>query len=273
MFKLAKRYHIDVLQAITWNYSTAIFFTWLIFKPKLHFGQTAHAPTYLAIGILLPVIFLVIAAAIKVTGIVRTDVAQRLSLIIPIISAFLLLNEPSNLSKIIGILIGFGAIICLIPWPQSKGARAEKSSWIYLVVVFIGLGIIDILFKQVASFKDVTYSTSLFSIYVIAFVVSVIILIVQIVRKKTKFSFPHILIGWVLGLANFGNIVFYIKAHQSLAHQPSTVFALADIGVIVLGTIIGLAVFKEKLSTLNKIGVALALIAIAFIFVTHSLIS
>jgi hypothetical protein len=34
MLKLAKRYHVDVLQAVTWNYSTAILLTWLIFKPQ-----------------------------------------------------------------------------------------------------------------------------------------------------------------------------------------------------------------------------------------------
>src|ERR1700733_12827218 len=86
LLKLAKRYHIDVLQAITWNYSVAILLTWIIFKPQLHSQQVDHGYTYLAVGLLLPVLFLIIAASIRITGIVRTDVAQRLSLLIPIMA-------------------------------------------------------------------------------------------------------------------------------------------------------------------------------------------
>jgi drug/metabolite transporter (DMT)-like permease len=91
------------------------------------------------------------------------------------------------------------------------------------------------------------------------------LLVVKIARGKTKFSFPHILIGWALGAVNFGNILFYLKAHKALANQPSTVFAAMNIGVIVMGTLVGLVVFNEKLSTLNKFGLFLAMAAIVII--------
>jgi len=71
--------------------------------------------------------------------------------------------------------------------------------------------------------------------------------------------------GWILGIANFGNILFYLKAHQSLAKSPSTVFSAMNIGVIALGAVVGLVVFKEKLSIVNKLGIALAIIAIVVI--------
>src|SRR4051794_31103243 len=92
MFKLAKRYHIDVYQAITWNYSVAIVLTWLFLKPQLN--QLANAPFGLLglLGLLLPLLFVIIAASVKSNGIVRTDAAQRLSLFIPIAAAFLLFN-------------------------------------------------------------------------------------------------------------------------------------------------------------------------------------
>lgn len=265
LLKLAKRYHIDVLQAITWNYSTAIFLTWLIFKPNLHQQLYIHSNIYLSVGILLPVLFLIIAASVRVTGIVRTDVAQRLSLVIPIIASFLLFTEALNILKIIGIIGGIIAILCTIPWNQRSAGRAGKMTWVYLLIIFVGIGIIDVLFKQIALFKDVPYTTSLFVIFILSFIVSAIILLVQILRKKTKFSWPHILIGWFLGLANFGNIIFYIKAHKALADSPLTVFAAVNIGVIITGAVVGLAVFKEKLSLVNKIGLVLAIIAIVII--------
>jgi drug/metabolite transporter (DMT)-like permease len=69
-----------------------------------------------------------------------------------------------------------------------------------------------------------------------------------------------------LGIANFGNILFYIKAHQAIANNPSVVFSSMNIGVIVFGTLVGVFIFREKLSTLNKLGIVLAIIAIAIIY-------
>jgi multidrug transporter EmrE-like cation transporter len=66
-------------------------------------------------------------------------------------------------------------------------------------------------------------------------------------------------------LFNFGNILFYLKAHQALVNNPSTVFTAMNIGVITLGTLVGLLVFKEKLGVLHKVGIALALVAILII--------
>jgi len=265
LLKLAKRYHIDVLQAVTWNYSMAILLTWLFFKPQLSQAQSVHFNIYLLIGLLLPVGFLIIATSIRYTGIVRTDVAQRLSLLIPLLSAFLIFHESTNTLKLVGLGVGLIAIICSIPWQQKSNRRSSGASWLYLLLVFGGFGAIDVLFKQIALFKDVPYTTSLFIIYILSFIISLVFLAVHIYRKKTKFSWPHILIGWVLGVANFGNILFYLKAHQALANSPSTVFAAMNIGVIVLAASIGFIVFKEKLSFLNKIGIALALIAIVII--------
>jgi drug/metabolite transporter (DMT)-like permease len=266
LLKLAKRYQVDVLQAVTWNYFVAIILTWIFLKPELKNLSQAPFVSYTVLALLLPAIFIVMATSVRLSGIVRTDIAQRLSLFIPLIAAFLLFDEKLTPLKGIGIVLGFTAIICSIPWQKRVGGKTTASSaWVYLVVVFAGIGVIDVLFKQMALFKPVTYSTSLFLVYAMAFVFSLIALVYQIVNKKTKFSFPHIIIGWVLGIANFGNILFYLKAHKALANNPSTVFAAMNIGVIVLGTLTGLIIFKEKLSLLNKAGIAIALVAIIVI--------
>jgi drug/metabolite transporter (DMT)-like permease len=269
LLKLAKRYQIDVFQAITWNYSMAILLTWFFFKPTIPSLQNAPIHIYLGLGVLLPLLFMVMAISVRVAGIVRTDVAQRLSLFSPLLASFLIFGDSLNKLKIIGLVIGFAAILCSIPW-QKKTAnrRVYSNAWIFLLIVFFGIGIIDILFKQVALFKEVPYTTSLFLIYILAFVIALIVLIFRVLTKKTKFSWPHIMFGWILGVANFGNILFYLKAHTSLSKSPSTVFSAMNIGVIALGTLVGLVVFNERLSVLNKVGVALAVIAIVVITIS-----
>jgi hypothetical protein len=43
--------------------------------------------------------------------------------------------------------------------------------------------------------------------------------------------------GGLVGAFNFGNILFYLKAHQAFADNPSTVFAAMNMGVIILGVL------------------------------------
>jgi len=50
-----------------------------------------------------------------------------------------------------------------------------------------------------------------------------------------------------------------------MANHPSTVFAAMNMGVIVAGTLIGIILFKEKISKLNYLGIMMALIAIILI--------
>ena len=73
------------------------------------------------------------------------------------------------------------------------------------------------------------------------------------------------LCGWILGVFNFGNILFYLKAHQAEAARPSLVFTAMNIGVIALGSLVGFLIFKEKLSLLNKIAIVIAVAAILVI--------
>ena len=260
LLKLARRYQIDTRQAITWNYSIAALLTWIFYDPVLPEVNSHLLPVYIALGILLPSIFLFLALSVRYTGIVRTDVAQRLSLFIPVLAAFLVFGEDHSAIKILGISLAFLAIICSIPWQKKE--RNSSSYWVYPVIVFIGMGVIDILFKQIAKVQSIPFTTSMFVVFILAFLISTLYLLYLFLIKKIRFAFINVICGWILGIANFGNILFYLKAHQVLSEKPSLVFSSMNIGVILLGFLVGVLVFKEKLSRLNYIGIVLALIAI-----------
>ena len=260
LLKLARRYEIDTVQAITWNYSIAGLLTWLIFKPEIPEFSQNIIPVYIVLGLFLPLIFVMLAQSVRYTGIVKTDIAQRLSLFIPVLSAFLIFEEPYSFAKIIGILIAFTAIIFSIPWQKQNGN--PNTFWIYPVILFIGMGIIDILFKQIAKTENIPFTSSLLIVFVIAFTISIIYLLYQVVVNRLKLTILNLVCGWILGIANFGNIVFYLKAHQTLSSQPSVVFSSMNIGVILVGSAVGIILFKEKLSRLNYAGIILALISI-----------
>jgi drug/metabolite transporter (DMT)-like permease len=132
-------------------------------------------------------------------------------------------------------------------------------------LVLLGFGIIDILFKRVAVFMDISFTTSLFIIFCGAFVISISFLIGKILVQKEKIAFKNILWGLALGILNFGNILFYLKAHKALSENPSTVFAGMNMGVIILGSIAGILIFKEKITKWNYFGIFLAIVSIIFI--------
>ena len=262
IFKITRKYNCNPIQIITFNYVFAILFCYFTFSPNLD-EVTANAPwnIYLSIGILLPVVFLFLVASIKHMGIVKTDAAQRLSLFIPILAAWFIFKEEFNSYKIIGLLIGFLALLLILKKPSEN----EQNKWFYPAIVLLGFGVIDILFKQIALYSTLPYTTSLFVVFDIALAVSLLMVIYDTVLKKVKLDLKNILFGGLVGLFNFGNILFYLKAHLAFSENPSTVFAGMNMGVIVLGSLVGVFFFKEKLSKMNFLGVILALIAIVFI--------
>ncbi|MCI9844881.1 EamA family transporter [Flavobacterium pectinovorum] len=262
IFKITRHYNCNPVQIITFNYVFAILFCYFTFSPNLD-EVTASAPwnIYLSIGVLLPVVFLFLAASIKYMGIVKTDAAQRLSLFIPILAAWFIFKEEFNSYKVIGLVIGFWALLFLLRKPSEN----EQNKRLYPAIVLLGFGVIDILFKQIALYSTLPYTTSLFVVFDIALAVSLLIMIYNTVLKKVKLELKNIFFGSLVGLFNFGNILFYLKAHKAFSENPSTVFAGMNMGVIVLGSLVGVFFFNEKLSKTNFLGVILALIAIVFI--------
>lgn len=260
ILKLAKRYHIDAFQAICWNYPVAALLTFLFFNPEIPTYQTSTYSVYIGLGILLPSLFVVLALSIRYTGIVKTDIAQRLSLFIPVIASFFVFNESPSFIKLTGIGIAFLAIIFSIPWQKQN--TNSKSYWVYPLIVFIGMGIIDVLFKQIAKNEQIPFPSSLFVVFILAFLGSSLYFAYLILFKKLKPTIINLLCGLILGAGNFGNIFFYIKAHQALENEPSLVFSSMNIGVILLGSAVGVLIFREKLSRLNYAGIILALISI-----------
>src|SRR6476620_1870848 len=115
LLKLAKRYAIDTRQAILWNYSIAAGLTYIIYDPVMPPLRGSLLPAYVILGILLPSLFVILALSVRYTGIVKTDVAQRLSLFIPVVAAFLFFGETHSTLKIAGIVLAFLAIVCSVP--------------------------------------------------------------------------------------------------------------------------------------------------------------
>ena len=263
LLKVARKRNIVIQQAIAFNYIVALSLSWFLLKPDfkgLEFtdfiAQSENTPIFLALGILLPSVFIIMSKAVEFAGIVRSDAAQRLSLFLPILAAFLIFHEILSQSKVVGIVLAFIGLFCLLSKPNEQSV-VDFRGVLGLVGVWFGYGIIDILFKQVAK-SGGAFPTTLF----IAFSLAACIMFIYLLFKRTQWNVASFVGGIILGVLNFFNILFYIKAHQSFGSNPTLVFAGMNIGVICLGTITGALIFKEKISKVNWLGIVFSLCAI-----------
>lgn len=274
LLKLARRWQVDVRQAIAVNYVIAAVLCVAVLRPAVQELARPATPwgVLIALGVLLPSVFLAMAASVRHAGIVRSDAAQRLSLFIPLLAAFLLFGETLSAQKLLGIAAAFAALACLIGRRQADASGSDagqppgpadipaigRAAWLWPLVVWLGYGVIDILFKQMAR-----AGTSFAGGLLASFVMAGIVAFATLLALRVRWSWRHAAGGLLLGLANFGNILFYIRAHQHFPDNPALVFSAMNIGVITAGTLVGAAAFREPLTPRNWAGVALAVAAIA----------
>ena len=290
LLKVLRQRHIDIRQTIVAGYPVAFLLTWMLLQPDMTQVKTVNAATWgiiLALGILLPFVFILLGRAIAAVGIIATDAAQRWSLIIPIVAAFVLFAEVLTVQRVLGIFLGFVALAALIYRPRQlagqpssevvgirtpaditankddKTAQVKSKipSIVWLLGVWLGYGVIDILFKQVAK-QGAAFALTLFISFGLAALLLLIYLLIQRIRWQPK----ALLSGLLLGVLNMGNIYAYIKAHQSLADSPSVVFTGMNVGVIALATLVGVVVFKESLNKVNMLGLGLAMACVLVLF-------
>lgn len=258
LLKVARKNRVDIEHAIAVNYIVAGACCWFFLKPPL--GALAQLELaavwpFLLLGVLLPSVFVILGRAVEQAGIVRTDAAQRLSLALPVAVAFLWMGEVLTLNKTAGIVLAFAALAGLLYKPE--GAKKGGGGMLWLAGVWLGYGVIDILFKQLSKTGQAV-SLNLFA----AFALACVLMWGYVWWRGKALKTADFVGGALLGALNFGNILFYLKAHQAFKNDPTLVFAGMNLGVIVLGTLVGALAFKEKISTANQIGIALALAAV-----------
>lgn len=274
LLKVLRQKNIDIRQTIVAGYPVAFLLTWLLLKPDVSsIGTLGNAwGIIIALGLLLPAVFVILGRAIEAVGMVATDAAQRLSLIIPIIAAFMLFGEVLTGTRILGLGLGFLALAALIYRPQQAASTQDISKKattpnralrtpLWLFGVWAGYGVIDILFKQVAK-QGAAFPLTLF----VSFGMAGLLLFIYLLITRVRWQGNALIAGLLLGALNMGNIYAYVRAHQVLSESPSIVFTGMNVGVIAVATIIGVGVFKEQLNRINMLGIVLAVSCVAVLF-------
>lgn len=242
---------------VFFNYITALILSYSLFDLQIHtlLDYPESIIIILILGFLMPSIFYFLNKSLKTSGLAKTDVFQRLSLIIPVVLSFKLFNETFTYSKLVVILLSFASILLLL---YKKSTNNGNFNIFYLLAVFLGYGIVDTLFKIIAINQNLNYVLVLFGVFTCAALISILYLFVL----KGKLNYTYILYGVILGILNFSNIFFYLKAHKIYSDSPTLVFITMNLGVILGGVLIGKLYFKEQITKNVLLGIFCALISI-----------
>jgi len=268
LFKLFDKYKVDNLQAIIINYLVAgtcgLIFTSTEITPNEIFGAK-----WVYIGVLIGLIFIVVfnllATSAQKVGLALSTVANKMSVILPVVASFFLYGDDVSFLKILGILLALGGVVLS---SISGGSLNFDKKYLWLILfIFFGQGIADILFNYAQkTYVESTHQEIFISVlFLSAFVCGLFILTGRLIQKKEKLRAKNILWGIALGVPNYLTVFYFFKALESGFMQSSQVYPILNMGVIVLSALTGLLLFKEKLSGLNWLGIGLSVLAIVAI--------
>lgn len=101
---------------------------------------------------------------------------------------------------------------------------------------------IDVLLKRIAQ-AGTPFAASLLSAFALAFVLLLGVQRWRHLREHQALAWRNLGAGMRLGTLNFGNILFYMRAHQALPDGPAAVLAAMNLGVIGLDALLGMPAF------------------------------
>lgn len=271
IFKLFDRYSVNTLQAIIFNYffaSTVGFFGYIL-QTDIKIASIPSKPWFagtIFLGVMFIAVFYLAAITTQRSGLSVVSVATKMSVAIPVIFGITYFNESTGAVKVIGIILALAAVY-LSSIKSRDGIKIKKENLIFPILVFLGSGVIDTTIKFLEASYVEEADVALFSstIFSIAGVVGTTILIFQAIRGSLRITGKNIMGGLILGIPNYFSIYFLVKALRSEGFESSTIFTINNVAIVLLSTLLGIILFRERLIPKNWIGIALAVLSIILV--------
>jgi drug/metabolite transporter (DMT)-like permease len=267
-----EKYGVNTLHGIVVNYcvaaTTGLCMVGFPETETLMNGAGDYLWIPVTLGFLFISIFFTIAKTAQSAGVSVATVANKMSVVIPVIIAVLLYDESLSWIKVIGILAALVAV-----WLTSKkqdGSEFNMRMLLWPVVIFIGSGIIDAMVNHLQrGVTDKSLIPFLLSLaFLSALTVGVCVVTYRAVKFKEYVSGKSILGGIILGVPNYFSIYAVTKALDANLMETSALYPVNNMGIVIASAVGALIIFKEKLSAVNWFGILISVGAIALIAFT-----
>lgn len=273
-FKACERYGVNVFQAIVFNYITCVITGSIVNGAFPIHAENIQTPWFrwaCIMGLMFVSIFNVVAITAQRIGIAVASVANKLSLIIPVILSVYLYQETVAGWKAIGVALALVAVVltCYSPKKNTTGESVKKSRLIYLLpfILFLSSGLLDALINhvQITYVTDENNNDYLVSSFFSAATIGTLVLLIQYLRKKEVFAIRNVIAGILIGIPNYFSIWCLVHFLKQSPWQTSASIPVNNMGIVLFSSVVAWLLFKEKLSKINWIGILLSLLAIYLI--------
>lgn len=269
LFKIYARLGLDLFQVIVFNYATCVLCGWIAmgaFPITTGSLSAPWTPYALALGFLFVSGFNGAALTVKYYGVTVSQVMQKMSILMTVPFAIVVLGEGAGMRQYAGISAALAAII-LINWSaeSSSPTPAPRRSRMLLLIpaaTWLLSGLIEVLFLEVNKYGYTKGDPALFvtNVFGIAGAIGLVIAITGWINGRLQFNWRYVLGGLALGIPNYGSMYFLMCTLSQVSGVKA--FPILNIGIIALTTIGAVLLFKEKLGRIQVLGLGAALLAI-----------
>ena len=252
------------------NYLTCVVISFLMVPDKtviIH-ADTATVLCGLAGGILFAAALVSMQSSIRINGAILTSALSRMGLIVPLLISTVFLGE-----KLRGIQIPGIVLIFLSFWlistdkgsfrKQSDPGELRLNPFLLLLVLFTFGG--GDAMARIFNYVGLESENQLYFLilFMVASILTLILLFTEYRRTGKKPLLKEFLAGILVGIPNYFSSSLLLRALYGL---PSfIVYPCFSAGTLLLVTILGAAVFKERLGRKAWIGLGLIIIALVLL--------
>lgn len=268
IFKYFQQYRVNTFQAITVNYFVAATLGYALSPEHVPLELLIHRPWIaeaMLIGCVFIGMFYLMAVSSQKVSVAVTSVANKMSLVIPVLAGMVLYAEALHGLRLLGVILALVSVV-MVTYRKSD-AGADKRYVVLPVLIFFGSGFLDTFFKYAQTHLIAEDEFGIFSssLFLMAATVGTVVMMVRRFTKGSVLELKSIIAGSILGIPNYFSIHFLLKA-LNIPQLPSTqVFPINNTGIVLLSTLLAILLFKESLTKLNWTGIACSVVAIALI--------
>ncbi len=265
IFKLFDTYKVETLYAIITNYVVACIVGLVLYQGETRILEVPSKSWFwgtFALGFLFIIVFNIMARTSQKIGVSVASVATKMSLVIPVVFGLIIYKEQLGPYKILGILLALAAVY--FASIKEKSVVIQKNALLLPILVFIGSGLIDTSIKYLEETYIEKSEFPLFSatVFAAAATVGLVFILIKAIKKPLRVNLRNIAGGILLGVPNFFSIYFLLRALQTEGLNSASIFTINNVAIVMFSTLLGIVLFKEKISLKNWGGIALAIISI-----------
>jgi drug/metabolite transporter (DMT)-like permease len=268
IFKYFQQYRVNTFQAITVNYFVAATLGYVLSVEHIPFEVLIHRPWIgeaMLIGCVFIGMFYLMALSSQKVSVAVTSVANKMSLVIPVVAGMMLYAEPLRGLRLLGVILALISVV-MVTYRKSR-VDTDKRYLLLPVLIFFGSGFLDTFFKYAQTHLIAEDEFGIFSssLFLMAATVGTVVMVIRRFTSGAVLEPKSIVAGVLLGIPNYFSIHFLLQA-LNIPQLPSTqVFPINNTGIVLLSTLLAILLFKESLTKLNWAGIACSVVAIALI--------